>query len=124
VEANYSLCADIEQRRLLFPYALNEDKYLKDKMTKDDKEVYSEASEIMDLIKECKEQLTQIEITATDKTEVEHFDLPPEIKWRDKKDMYSALLLADAMARACKIEEVKAPSMDETSIGGSVEEFV
>jgi hypothetical protein len=116
IDANYALCADIEHKRLLFPYNIDEMKY--------DQENRKKASDIMDLVLECKKQLVQIEITATAKSEIEHFDLPPELKWKRKKDLYSALLLAADQARKLKIGEARMPSWDNEAIGGSVTEYI
>jgi hypothetical protein len=117
VEANYNLCADIEHKRVLFPYTVNEEKYaeLPDRM--------EEVSDIMDNIKEMKEQLMKIEITATDKTEVEHFDVPMEVKWKEKKDLYSALLIAAYEARMLKIGDSKTPVYTNEMIGGLVNKY-
>jgi hypothetical protein len=116
IDANYAMCADIEHKRLLFPYHIDETKYTPEDMKK--------ASNIMDLVRECKNQLVQIEITATDKSEIEHFDLPPELKWKRKKDLYSALLIAADEARQLKIGEAKMPSWNNEAIGGSVTEYI
>ena len=77
---------------------------------------------IFDLVKELKKQLISIQITATAKTEVEHFDVAPEIKWKSHKDLYSALVIASYEARQIKQERVRANKMPDV-IGGSVDEF-
>jgi len=116
IDANYALCADIEQKRLLFPYNVDENKYAGEDVRK--------ATDVMDLVKECKNQLVQIEVTATSKSEIEHFDLPPELKWKRKKDLYSALVIAADEARRLKIDDARLPSWDNESIGGSVTEYI
>lgn len=111
--ANYELAADIEHRRLLFPYSAATSKV----------QWEVKAEEVFDLVLECKKQLMSIEITATDKTEIEHFDVPEDMKWKAKKDLYSALLIAAYEARQVKQKVVRTPVMDSKSIGGSLNEF-
>ena len=112
--ANYDLAADIEHRRLIFPYCALSD------TSKDTVRL----EEIFDLVIEMKRQLTNIQITATDKTEIEHFDLPEELKWKEYKDLYSALLIAAYEARQLKGIEVRKIEMNSSSVGGSINEFV
>jgi hypothetical protein len=92
-EANYSLAADIEHRRCLFPY-----RGLGSEGTPEAEEVWAE-------IEEQKDELCKIVVTAT-KTGVQHFDVPDlptsqqgTLSSNQRKDRYSALLLAAHAAR-------------------------
>lgn len=97
-DANYGLASDIEHRRLLFPYKTKE----------------NASDEQEDIWEEHEEQLREIchiVVTST-KTGVEHFDLPDTaqgatLKVVQRKDRYSALLLADHAARNLHVEQRK-----------------
>jgi hypothetical protein len=92
-EANYSLAADIEHRRLLFPYRTSSG-------------VSTEAHEkVWDEIDQQINEMCMIVVTAT-KTGVQHFDIPEipgsqqaTLKHTQRKDRYSAILLAAYAAR-------------------------
>lgn len=94
-EANYGLAADIEHRRLLFPYrGIN---------SADDT---FEAEEVWQEIEDQKDEMCKIVITAT-KTGVQHFDVPElptsqqgTLTSNQRKDRYSSLLLATYAARS------------------------
>lgn len=93
-EANYGLAADIEHKRLLFPYS-----------AKDTKSDDVEEDLIWDEMAEQIKEMCMIVVKPT-KTGVQHFDLPDlpsssqmAIKIEQRKDRYSALLLAAHAAR-------------------------
>lgn len=98
-DANYGMAADIQHKRLLFPYrALDFEakEYDENESAKD--EVWAEVDE---QIKET----CMIVVTPT-KTGLEHFDIPElpasqqgTLKTYQRKDRYSALLLASYAAR-------------------------
>lgn len=93
-EANYGMAADIEHRRLLFPLR-GIDK------SSDDGEI-QEMDDVWDNINEQIIETCMIVVTPT-KTGVQHFDLPdtniPGVENTQRKDRYSALLLASYAAR-------------------------
>jgi hypothetical protein len=93
-ESNYGLAADIEHKRLLFPFSTTDTK-------SDDIDEELIWEEIDEQIKE----MCMIVVKPT-KTGVQHFDLPDlpnssqmSIKIEQRKDRYSALLLAAHAAR-------------------------
>lgn len=95
-DANYGLASDIEHRRLLFPYKTKEN-------------VSEEHEDIWEEHEEQLKEICHIVVTST-KTGVEHFDLPETtqgatLKVVQRKDRYSALLLADHAARNLRVEE-------------------
>lgn len=97
-DANYGLASDIEHRRLLFPYKT------KDNASEEQEEIWEEHEEQL-------KEICHIVVTST-KTGVEHFDLPDSaqgstLKVVQRKDRYSALLLADHAARNLHVEERK-----------------
>lgn len=104
-DANYGLAADMEHRRLSFPYRaldLESRDYDANEKLKDD--VWLEIDE---QIKET----CMIVVTPT-KTGVQHFDIPElpasqqgTLKSYQRKDRYSALLLASFAARTYFLEE-------------------
>lgn len=95
-EANYGLAADIEHRKMLFPYRNL------------DVDVDETTDPIWDEIDEQINEMCMITVTAT-KTGIQHFDLP-EIQTEasitnvQRKDRYSALLLAAYAARTYMVE--------------------
>jgi hypothetical protein len=99
-DANYGLAADIEHRRLLFPYrALDLTPKEFDETEKAKDEVWYEMDEQV-------KETCMIVVTPT-KTGVQHFDIPElpasqqgTLKTYQRKDRYSALLLAAHGARA------------------------
>lgn len=93
-DANYGLAADIEHRRALFPLK-----------SKDVVSNEIEDDAIWDEIEEQINEMCMIVVTAT-KTGIQHFDLPEiptsaqtTMKVEQRKDRYSALLLAAYAAR-------------------------
>jgi hypothetical protein len=93
-EANYGLAADIEHRRVLFPYRTNSANS-------------SESHEkVWDEIDQMINEMCMIVVTAT-KTGVQHFDVPQlpgsqqaTLKHSQRKDRYSAILLSGYAARS------------------------
>ncbi len=113
--ANYDMAADIEHKRLIFPSHVDDSKISRD----------TEATlKAFDTIQELKKQLTLIEITMSQKSDVTHFDVPSELKRTARKDLYSALLIAAYEARCLKQAAYRSVSMDQESIGGAMEEFL
>lgn len=113
--ANYDLAADIDNKRLLFPYCA---------ATKSiNPKIQERVEEIFGIILECKNQLRNIEVTYTEKNEVEHFDVPMSMKKTAKKDLYSALLIAAYEARQIKAANVRLPRNYNDIIGGFAHEL-
>jgi len=99
-DANYDLAADIEHRRLLFPYRTPE------VSPGDFDEFEAEKDDTWDEIDEQIKETCMITVTAT-KTGIQHFDIPElpasqqsTLKTYQRKDRYSALLLASYAARS------------------------
>lgn len=97
-DANYGLASDIEHCRLLFPYKTKEN------ASEEQEEIWEEHEEQL-------KEICHIVVSST-KTGVEHFDLPDStqgstLKVVQRKDRYSALLLADHAARNLHVEERK-----------------
>lgn len=95
-EANYGMAADIEHLKLLFPYRNLE------------VDVDETTDPIWDEMDEQINEMCMITVTAT-KTGVQHFDLPEiqteaSINLVQRKDRYSALLLASYAARSYMIQ--------------------
>jgi hypothetical protein len=93
-ETNYGLAADIEHRRLLFPY-----RAISTNSSEEHENVWVEIDEQVN-------EMCMICVTAT-KTGIQHFDIPElpasqqaTLKTQQRKDRYSALLLATYAARS------------------------
>lgn len=100
-EANYGLVADLEHKRVLFPWR-NSDS---DVLEFDANSISGEMDATWDEIDEQIKEMCMIVMTAT-KTGVEHFDTPDApassqgtLKTHQRKDRYSAILLAAYAAR-------------------------
>ena len=121
-EANHSLKADFEQQKLLFPLwdtaseelALNDDKTAGRIRIVDGQEVQTEDTllDIVNDIEELKDELTSIVHTilpsGRDRWDVPEIKLESGKKGRQRKDRYSALLMANKVARdIMNAEEVK-----------------
>lgn len=113
-EANYGMASDIEHNRLLFPYRSLDVVSPKSDTTEE---------EIWDEIEEQINETCMIIVTPT-KTGVQHFDIPElpasqqsTLKTYQRKDRYSALLLACYAARQRNTEEHRT---NELPIGGWV----
>lgn len=111
-KANYALKKDMEDKAIRFPmndavsYALSE--YYDESMG-DSKELYDTLDDCIFEIEELKKELTTIVVTET-ATGKEKFDTPSvkvgiNRKGRLKKDRYSALLMANSVARDILGEE-------------------
>ena len=111
-KANYALKKDMEDKAIRFPmndavsYALSE--YYDESMG-DSKELYDTLDDCIFEIEELKKELTTIVVTETT-TGREKFDTPSvkvgiNRKGRLKKDRYSALLMANAVARDLLIND-------------------
>lgn len=97
-EANYGMAADIEHKKLLFPYRNLE------------VDVDETTDPVWDEMEEQINEMCMITVTAT-KTGIQHFDLPEiqtesSINLVQRKDRYSALLLASYAARTYMIEGI------------------
>ncbi len=106
IQANYSLKADFEHRKILFPIEIGEEKYLEldhsgQKFEMKGDSYIEAATKAWEEIEMAKEETSNIVKTFTPKAEKEHFDLPMmnERKTVRRKDRYSALLLAVDAAR-------------------------
>jgi hypothetical protein len=102
-EANYGLAADIEHKRILFPYRADSDiDFIEEDSSISSLDIFEPWDEIEEQINEvCK-----IVMTFT-KTGIQHFDLPniptgqqTKISLVQRKDRYSALLLSAYAARS------------------------
>jgi uncharacterized protein YfbU (UPF0304 family) len=127
-EANHGLRKDMEERKLLFPrfdsasieMALEEDKIAIE--SGDKSRIYDTLEDCVNEIEEMKRELSTIVMTRTTSQNREHWDTP-EIqaangkKGRMKKDRYSALLIANAVAR--KLNPTYTPVTQRTVIGGA-----
>lgn len=111
-KANYALKKDMEDKAIRFPmndavsYALSE--YYDESMG-DSKELYDTLDDCIFEIEELKKELTTIVVSETT-TGREKFDTPSikvgiNRKGRLKKDRYSALLMANAVARELLIND-------------------
>jgi hypothetical protein len=111
-QANHGLRKDLEDKVLLFPrfdqvsLALALDKEGKDIMTTDFSNVYDSESECILEIEELKNELTTIVMTQTstgpnarDRWDTPEVKLPNGKKGKLRKDRYSALLIANMLAR-------------------------
>jgi hypothetical protein len=114
--ANYDLAADIDNKRLLFPYCAAS--------SSTNARVLEKTEEVFDIILECKNQLRNIEVTYTEKNEVEHFDVPMSMKRTAKKDLYSALLIAAYEARELKAKDVRSVRNYNEIIGGTPDQLL
>jgi len=115
-DANYGMASDMEHRKLLFPYrALDFESGNFDT----DEEMKDEIWEEMD---EQIKEICMIVVTPT-KTGVQHFDIPElpasqqgTLKTYQRKDRYSALLLASYAARTYFLQEQRGAQVP--NIGG------
>jgi hypothetical protein len=111
-QANHGLRKDLEDKALLFPrfdqvsLALALDKEGKDIMTTDLDNLYDSESECILEIEELKNELTTIVMTQTstgpnarDRWDTPEIKLPNGKKGKLRKDRYSALLIANMLAR-------------------------
>lgn len=111
-QANHGLRKDLEDKVLLFPrfdqvtLALALDKENKDIMTTDLTNLYDSESECVLEIEELKNELTTIVMTQTstgpnarDRWDTPEIKLPNGKKGKLRKDRYSALLIANMLAR-------------------------
>lgn len=129
VEANHGLRKDLEDRILLFPafdtamlgLAYEEDKEAGRIVTRDDEEVslFDTLEDAMVDIEELKDELASIVHTATsggrDRWDVPSAKLPGSKAGKQRKDRYSALLMANAAARVIQRAE---PSREYQPVGG------
>lgn len=98
-EANYGLASDIEHKKLLFPHRTME------------VDIDETTDPIWDEIDAQINEMCMIVVTAT-KTGIQHFDLPEiqgegQIASVQRKDRYSALLLATYAARTYTVEGIR-----------------
>jgi hypothetical protein len=124
-DANFMLQKNIEDRDLLFPSTILAGKRYSGENIDELDTIYAE-------VEECKRELTQISVTQT-VTGLRHFDLEPSIedkkrKIKPRKDRYSALLIANSIARdldASKNPQVHALQKwyNPHNYGGWAEEF-
>jgi hypothetical protein len=111
-QANHGLRKDLEDKVLLFPrfdqvsLALALDKENKDIMTTDLTNIYDSESECILEIEELKNELTTIVMTQTstgpnarDRWDTPEIKLPNGKKGKLRKDRYSALIIANMIAR-------------------------
>jgi hypothetical protein len=111
-QANHGLRKDLEDKVLLFPrfdqitLALALDRENKDIMTADLSNLYDSESECVLEIEELKNELTTIVMTQTstgpnarDRWDTPEIKLPNGKKGKLRKDRYSALLIANMLAR-------------------------
>lgn len=103
-EANYGLASDIEHRRILFPYRSSTNETISEAHEED---------ETWDEIEEQIKEMCMITVSPT-KTGIQHFDIPDlptsqqaTLKSYQRKDRYSAILLAAHAARSYLTEEVR-----------------
>ena len=129
VDANHGLRKDLEDRALLFPafdtamlgLAYEEDKAAGRIVTRDDEEVslYDTLEDAMVDIEELKDELASIVHTATsggrDRWDVPSAKLPGSKAGKQRKDRYSALLMANAAARTIQRAE---PAKEYQPVGG------
>jgi len=101
-EANYGLMADIEHKRIQFPYRVKNSVDIVD----ENDTIKGKIFEPWDEIEEQINELCKITMTFT-KTGIQHFDLPniptaqqTKISLVQRKDRYSALLLSSYAARS------------------------
>jgi len=123
-QANHGLRKDLEDKALLFPrfdqvsLALALDKEGKDIMQTDLENVYDSESECILEIEELKNELTTIVMTQTstgpnarDRWDTPEVKLPNGKKGKLRKDRYSALLIANMLARQIN-RTLEAPSFE------------
>jgi hypothetical protein len=129
VDANHGLRKDLEDRVLLFPafdtamlgLAYEEDKETGRIVTRDDEEVslFDTLEDAMVDIEELKDELASIVHTATnggrDRWDVPSAKLPGSKAGKQRKDRYSALLMANAAARTIQRAE---PIKEYQPVGG------
>ena len=103
-EANYGLASDIEHLRILFPYRTAQSLSISEEQIED--EIWYEIDEQI-------KELCMIVVTPT-KTGVQHFDMPElpstqqsTLKTYQRKDRYSAILLAAYAARSYLTQETR-----------------
>lgn len=104
-EANYGMAADIEHKRLLFPYrTINVTRGIYDDTVEAEEEVWEN-------IEEQIKEICMIVVSST-KTGIQHFDTPElpasqqgTLKTYQRKDRYSALLLSTYAARSYLTED-------------------
>lgn len=120
-EANHSLKKAITDQRLLFPYYDTTTLISAGEMSMDTRvKTYDTLEDVFDEIELLKEELITIVLTSTP-TGKEKFDTPEMKtengkKGRQRKDRYSALLLANMAARSITPNEFG--QVDRTAIGG------
>jgi hypothetical protein len=123
-QANHGLRKDLEDKVLLFPrfdqvtLALALDRENKDIMTADLSNLYDSESECVLEIEELKNELTTIVMTQTstgpnarDRWDTPEIKLPNGKKGKLRKDRYSALLIANMLARQIN-RTLEAPSFE------------
>jgi hypothetical protein len=133
-QANHGLRKDLEDKTLLFPrfdqltLGLALDKEGKDILTGDLSPIYDNTSECILEIEELKNELTTIVMTQTstssggrDRWDTPEVKLQNGKKGRLRKDRYSALLIANMLARQSRLQ-LSAPDYD--IIGGNRENLV
>jgi len=129
IDANHGLRKDLEDRVLLFPafdtamlgLAYEEDKEAGRIVTRDDEEVslYDTLEDAMVDIEELKDELASIVHTATtggrDRWDVPSAKLPGSRAGKQRKDRYSALLMANSASRTIQRAE---PIKQYQAVGG------
>jgi hypothetical protein len=119
--ANHNMKMDFEHKNLLFPYFDPMQISLAAESDERAKRVYDTLEDCVMEIEELKDELATIVVTQTP-TGREHFDTPEKKisgskKGRERKDRYSALLMANAAGRALN-HFVEKPAY--VSVGGFV----
>lgn len=108
--ANFDIRSDMEQRRFLFPFYVDEEKYItEDDSATDfsDEDIYDDSAmsvtgKVWQEIVEAKDEMCSIVATPTGRSGQIHFDLPSiksGISMVDRKDRYSAIIIAADQAR-------------------------
>lgn len=126
-EANHALKKDMEAKDLIFPFhdsiSYIEAEYYDESIVGDSKELYDTLDDCIYDIEELKNELSTITISET-ATGKERFDTPDiktgiAKKGRLRKDRYSALLLANWIARTNNIFVTRATPQDVMTMSGA-----
>lgn len=121
-EANHGLRADLEQQTLIFPYFDTVALAIAEGNDLLNERIYDTLEYNMEEIEELKNELTSITLTRTasnrDRWDTPDMQLPGGKKGKQRKDRYSALLIANMVARQIMNDITFIPDMPTGGFAG------
>lgn len=133
VDSNYDLKADMQFGRILFPFDAGIERFARKRKSEDDSQMpydakaFQQADEAFYECLKTKQEISKIVKTHTIKGSHQHFDLPQPGAGKqnpDRKDRYSALLIASYLARKLFGHGFQEQTTEEAGVGGWVQDIL